>query len=317
MSKIELKKSPVFFDEGPHTYTLNGKELGGVTDIVKWLFPKTYDNIPDSVMDAARERGSFVHKKCEQYDTCGFGDDIDEVKDYVRLKAENGLTTIANEYLVDDGKNIASSIDVVFNKDAKGCYPLADIKTTSKVHRLNVSLQLSIYAYMFERCNKGKKAGALYVLWLPKQQYGDAALIEVERISSAACKEIIKAYLKGEDAAPYREKYFGQVESVNELGMVEEALPAALKDAEDEIVKIEKQLKQISTRRDELKAGLYKLMVENNVKKWESQHLRITRKLDSERETLDAKKVEKEYPDVYANCLRTSKVKGGITITVL
>ena len=317
MSKIELKKSPVIFDEGAHTYTLDGVRLSGVTAIVKWLFPDTYKDIPQAVLDKAAEHGSLIHKKCEQYDSCGFGDDLQEVREYVRLKAENGLTTLENEYLVDDGKNIASSIDVVFDEDEKCCYPLADIKTTSKVHRNNVSLQLSIYAYLFEKCNKNKKAGKLYVIWLPKEQYGQAELMELNRISATDCKKIIKAYLANEDSTPYREKYFGAKENATEIEPIEEALPVHLKDAEDMIIEIENSVKKLEEKKDELKKRLYELMVKHNVKKWQSERLQLIRKLDSTRESVDTAKVKKMYPDVYKECLKVSKVKGSLTINVL
>ena len=312
-----FKQSPVIFDEAAHTYTLDGVRLSGVTAIVKWMFPDTYKDIPQSVLEKAAEHGSLIHKKCEQYDNCGFGDDLPEVRDYVRLKRENGLTTIENEYLVDDGKDIASSIDVVFDKDGSGMYSLADIKTTSKIHKDNVTLQLSIYAYLFEKCNKGKKVGRLFVIWLPKEQYGTAELMELKRIGSADCKKIVKAYVAKEDATPYREKYFGGVEASTEIEPIEEALPATLKDAEDEIIKIETKLKQMEERKKELKEGLYELMVQHNVKKWQSEKLQIIRKLESTRESVDTAKVKKQYPEVYADCLKVSKVKGSITINVL
>ena len=312
-----FKQSPVIFDEAAHTYTLEGVRLSGVTAIVKWMFPDTYKDIPQSVLEKAAEHGSLIHKKCEQYDNCGFGDDLQEVREYVRLKAENGLTTLENEYLVDDGKDIASSIDVVFDKDESGMYSLADIKTTSKIHKDNVTLQLSIYAYLFERCNKGKKVGRLFVIWLPKEQYGKAELMELKRIGSADCKKIVKAYVAKEDATPYREKCFGGVEASTEIEPIEEAMPANLKDAEDEIIKIETQLKQMEERKKELKEGLYELMVQHNVKKWQSKRLQIIRKLESTRESIDTAKVKKQYPEVYAECLKTSKVKGSITINIL
>lgn len=312
-----FKQSPVIFDEAAHTYTLEGVRLSGVTAIVKWMFPDTYKDIPQSVLEKAAEHGSLIHKKCEQYDNCGFGDDLQEVREYVRLKAENGLTTLENEYLVDDGKDIASSIDVVFDKDESGMYSLADIKTTSKIHKDNVTLQLSIYAYLFEKCNKGKKVGRLFVIWLPKEQYGKAELMELKRIGSADCKKIVKAYVAKEDATPYREKYFGGVEASTEIEPIEEAMPANLKDAEDEIIKIETQLKQMEERKKELKEGLYDLMVQHNVKKWQSKRLQIVRKLESTRESIDTAKVKKQYPEVYAECLKVSKVKGSITINIL
>ena len=317
MSKIELKKSPVIFDENAHTYTLDGVRLSGVTAIVKWMFPDTYKDIPQSVLEKAAEHGSLIHKKCEQYDNCGFGDDLPEVKEYVRLKKENGLTTAENEYLVDDGKNIASSIDVVFDEDEKGCYPLADIKTTSKIHKNNVSLQLSIYAYLFEKCNKGKKAGRLFVIWLPKEQYGKAELMELNRISATDCKKIVKAYLAKEDSTPYREKYFGAKGTSTELEPIEEALPVHLKDAEDMIISIENSVKELEAKKEVIKQRLYELMVKHNVKKWQSDRLQLIRKLDSTRETLDSTKLKKNYPEVYQECKKVSAVKGSLTIKVL
>ena len=315
--KIELKKSPVIFDEGAHTYTLDGVRLSGVTAIVKWMFPDTYKDIPQSVLEKAAEHGSLIHKKCEQYDNCGFGDDLPEVKEYVRLKKENGLTTAENEYLVDDGKNIASSIDIVFDEDEKGCYPLADIKTTSKIHKNNVSLQLSIYAYLFEKCNKGKKAGRLFVIWLPKEQYGKAELMELNRISATDCKKIVKAYLAKEDSTPYREKYFGAKGTSTELEPIEEALPVHLKDAEDMIISIENSVKELEAKKEVIKQRLYELMVKHNVKKWQSDRLQLIRKLDSTRETLDSTKLKKNYPEVYQECKKVSAVKGSLTIKVL
>ena len=267
----------------------------------------------------AAAHGSLIHSKCELYDTCGLGDDLPEVQEYIRLKNENSLITEANEYLVDDGKDIASSIDVVFAKGEDGCYPLADIKTTSKIHVNNVTLQLSIYAYLFELCNKRKKAGKLYVIWLPKEKYGKAELMELKRLPTAACKKIIKAYLAKEDSTPYRAKYFGTEKKTEstEIEPIEEALPVSLKDAENEIIKLETAIKELEAKQKEMKAGLLSLMVEHNVKKWSSKRLTITRKLDGVRDSLDTAKLKKEYPDVYAECVKVSPVKGSVTIKVL
>lgn len=318
MKSNDLKESSVIFNETEHTYTLNGKKLGGVTAIVKWLFPDTYTDIPESVLMKAAAHGSLIHSKCELYDTCGLGDDLPEVQEYIRLKKENSLITEANEYLVDDGKDIASSIDVVFSKGEDGCYPLADIKTTSKIHVDNVTLQLSIYAYLFELCNKGKKAGKLYVIWLPKEKYGKAELMPLKRVPTAACKKIIKAYLAKEDSMPYRVKYFGEESVKNtEIEPIEESLPVSLKDIENKIIKLEMDIKTLDAMQKEMKAGLMALMVEHNVKKWSSERLTITRKLDGTRESLDTAKLKKEYPDVYAECVKVSPTKGSITIKVL
>lgn len=313
----KLNESPVIFDNDAHTYTLNGVHLSGVTAIIKWLFPETYQDIPQSVLERAAEHGSLIHKKIEMFDKCGLGTETREVAEYARLKNEHGLTTVANEYLIDDDKHIASSIDIVF-KEEDGVYSLADIKTTSKIHKDNVTLQLSIYAYLFERCNKGKKAGKLYVIWLPREQYGDPELMELQRIPTAGCKAIINAYIKREDdkRAELRSKYFTTSDST-EVELKEEALPASLKDAEDAIISLETEIKALEEKRKELKEGLHNLMIEHGVKKWQSDRLQLIRKLDGTRESVDTARLKKEYPDVYADCRKVSAVKGSITINII
>lgn len=309
---MKLKESKVIFNEEQHTYTLGEKQLSGITSIVKWFFPETYKNVPEDVLREAAKFGSMVHKKCEQFDICGFGDDLKEVQDYARLKKENNLTTLVNEYLVDDGKNFASCIDVVFN-DGSNVFDLADIKTTSQIHVNNVTLQLSIYAYLFEKCNKGKKVGNLYVIWLPKEQYGDATLMQLERISTDDCKLIMEAYLYNEDPTELRKEIFKETE----LAMLEEDLPANLKDVENEIIKLETNLKELEDKRNRLKDGLLALMITHNVKKWQGEHLQLVRKLDTEREALDTAKVKKEHPEIYKSCMKVSKVKGSLTIKII
>ena len=311
----ELYKSPVIFDAKAHTYTLNGTRLSGVTAIVKWLFPDTYADVPKDILEKAAQYGTTVHASCELYDSCGIvSNDIPEVLEYIRLKEEQGFTTLQSEYLVDDGANISSSIDKVFEVDESSCYPLADIKTTSKIHYENVSLQLSIYAYLFELNNPDLKAGRLLCIWLPKKQYGEASVIELNRIPVDGCKEIINAYLAKEDATRLREKWF---KANTEVELIEEALPIEHKAVEEEIIKIETAVKELEAKKEELKKGLYALMVKHNVKKWQSDRLQLIRKLDGVRETLDSTKVKKKYPDIYSDCKKISAVKGSLTIKVL
>src|SRR3990167_8720672 len=51
------------FDAASHTYTLGGKKLPNVTTILKPL--SVYAGVPQSLLDAAAERGNNVHKACE------------------------------------------------------------------------------------------------------------------------------------------------------------------------------------------------------------------------------------------------------------
>ena len=313
MEKETLKKSPVVFDKERHTYELRGSILKGVTPIVKWMFPETYRDIPEEVLNKAAEYGSLIHSKIELADTVGIVDDeCKPLMDYIALKEKYGLTTHSNEFLVDDGFAIASSIDLVFDKNMAGEYPLADIKTTSSIHVNNVTLQLSIYAMLFE-AQTGQKAGELFVVWLPKPQYGEATLMELQRIDSETCNKIVQAYLNGEEKEQF--DYLWNGGTAPEL--VDETLPANLADVEAEIIRIEEQQKAMEERKNELRAGLLKLMEEHGVKKWQSERLVITRKAATTRISIDSAKLKKSYPDIYDECAKISEVKANIMIKVL
>ena len=159
MEKKVLVHSPVVFDAEHHTYELDGQRLSGVTPIVHWLFPDTYKGIPQSVLDEAAKYGTMVHSKCELYDSLGIGD-TEYTIGYAKLLADAGMKVLCSEYLVSDEHRVASCIDKVFDDDSLG-----DIKTTSKVHELLVTIQLSIYAYLYER-QTGRKANKLYLIWI-------------------------------------------------------------------------------------------------------------------------------------------------------
>ena len=307
-----LVMSPVLFDPVKHTYMLDGHQLKGVTPIVKWMFPDTYLAIPDEVLKKAAEYGGLIHEKLEMYDSMGLDDEsCQPLQDYKVLKEKYGIKVLLSEYLVDDGQNIASSIDKVFEKDSDGNYPLADVKTTSQVHVNNVRLQLSIYAWLFEMCNKGEKAGKLYVIWLPKPQYGKADVMELERIPSEVCERIVRAYLDGEDSSQFSDLW--NIGKVKKEGDVEE-LPERYSDVEQELLELLQKEKDIAARKDELKSFLMCEMTAGGVRGWKTDKLSIIKKAGGVRQSVDSKKLKEEYPEAYLECLKNTNFKECIEV---
>lgn len=144
--KIQLKQSPVIFNEVDHTYNYLGSSLSGVTSLLhRTLFANKYSGISQAVLAKAAEYGHNIHEQIELVDTLGVESTTPAVLAYLQMKADLGLTTLANEYLVSDESYIASSIDIIFDD-----LTLADIKTTSRLDMEYLSWQLSIYAYLFE-----------------------------------------------------------------------------------------------------------------------------------------------------------------------
>lgn len=323
MEKQTLNKSKVVFDNHAHRYSIGDKVLKGVTPIIKWIYPETYADVPESVLMKAAEYGSMVHAKCEMADRVGFADpDCPAVLQYQTLKDENNLDVFDNEYLVNYGEELASSIDVVCYDEKNDVWPLADIKTTSKIHVPNVTLQLSIYAYMFELCNDGKKAGDIMCIWLPKPQYGKPKVMKLKRIPMAVCREIIEGYLMGLDYTVIRNKYadiLGAISpaSSTDVAVAEERLPDTYAQIEHSLIVFETRIKEYQQKEKEMKEYLLKAMQDHNVKKWQTERIQIVRKAASVRVTVDSAKLKKNFAEVYEQCKKESKTAESLQIKIL
>ena len=309
-NSFNLPISPVVFESEHHTYNLNGKMLSGVTAIVKWLFPDTYAGIPESVLNKAAEYGTLIHSKCELADGMGI---VDEpiVEDYKRIIKDAGLEVACSEYLVSDEKSIASSIDKVFVDDSLG-----DIKTTSAVHEANVTVQLSIYAYLYE-LQTGRKANKLYLIWLPKPQYGTAMVKELNRIPAEVCQYVIELYVEQGDplmAVSAISRYLPE-NPVHQR--VKGEIPDGVHAVVDELMMVKQQLDELSEREKELKKQLLEAMQGVGEDTWANDLIQITRKAAYERESLDTKLLKANEPDIYENYKKVTKVAESLTYKLL
>lgn len=288
---MKLNQSSVVFRSEGHRYFLNGKELSGITGLIKsQLFADKYANIPQFVLDRAAERGTMVHESIELLDG-GFApaETTPELENYKHIKEENALTTVANEYIVTDNEHFASGIDLVLS-DKEDNIILADIKTTSVLDKEYVMWQLSIYAYFFELQNPRLKVGKLYALWLR----GDKSeLAEVQRIDVDIIKDLLQCEVDGR-------------QFVNPLAKADPKVPAEVKNAEMAVYTLVTQIKELTEKKKQLSDGLLKLMQDNGVKFYKGKYITLSRKAAYTKKSIDNKKLEDEYPEVYAACLKTT-----------
>lgn len=306
---LGLVESPVVFDSEHHTYHLNGNQLSGVTPIIAWLFPDTYKGIPQHVLDEAAKNGSMYHSLCELYDSLGVADEP-MVKEYKKLMEDAGLKVVCSEYLVSDERFIASAIDKVMDDCSLG-----DLKFTSKLHIANVTLQLSIYAYLFEMMNKGKEVPHLYAIWMPKPQYGKPAIKECTRIPAEFCARLVAAYVKAEDPAPYREELDMMGFRFDERKTGE--VPEGVQPLVDELVVVKKQLDMLSEREKQLKQAILTCMESNDEQKWVAENIQISYKEPSVRVSLDVTAIKKNEPELYEKYKKESKIASSIICKLL
>lgn len=301
MKDIKLRESAVVFNTADHTYHLDGRVISGVTPIVKWMFPETYSDIPEDVLARAAEHGKNVHLDCQMADA-GFDPASREAEAYLRMKAERGLETLANEWLVDDGQNIASSIDVVFTN-----YAIADIKATSKIHYDNVTLQLSIYAWLLERMNEGLLVPAAYVIWLPKERYGSPLMTKLERIPADVCERIVGMYLDGDTNEEARALIGKSVAA---------PVPTGLEVLGDEYCRLDAEAKRIKARMDEIKEHLMKEMAVSGDTSYNWDGCTVSYVAEKESVKIDTAKVKADFPEVWSQCQKTEKTKPYVQIKI-
>lgn len=120
------------FDEAEHVYTMAGKRLPSVTQILAPIID--YSGVPAHILAAAANRGVAVHKATELYDadTLDWTTVSDEILPYleawINFRTESGIELVAREVRTyHPGLQYAGTIDVVGRIRGKLC--IADIKS--------------------------------------------------------------------------------------------------------------------------------------------------------------------------------------------
>ena len=295
--KQPLRQSKVIFNEEEHTYKLGKAYLSGITGIIsKYIFPDKYKGIPDSVLMNAAEKGRAIHKDIENYEE-GLPYCLIETKAYISLMAENGISHLASEYIVSDNKRYASAIDKVDDQ-----YNLYDIKTTYTLDEDYISWQLSIYAYLFELQN-GFPCNSLFAIWI---KGSNAKLIPIKKIDG----EIIKEFL---DAAYNETIWFNPLEK--SLSNVESALQRAV-EFETFIHDLEEQKKLLEESYSSVKAQILEEMTKNNVRKWETDNIILTKVEDTVQVSFDSKSFKNDNPELYKKYEKQINKRGYLKITL-
>ena len=306
--KIKLKDSGVIFNAEDHTYLLGDKFLSGITPVLqRQFFPTEFEGIPKHIVDAAAEYGTGVHASCEDFDANWNNDGTVEVQDYIQICHDYNLTHEASEYTVTDGKDYASQIDKVY-RVSDDTFDLGDIKTYGQMTADKLEKarwQLSVYAMLFERQNRGAKVGRLFIIHLRNKQKKSgefdhiAEIIFVNRIPSEICEDLLATDLRGEQFVnPYGipEEYRSQEAIIRELMQTKAA--------------IEEKLNGI-------KAKILRDMELKNVRTWATDTMRLTRKLPTQRSSFNLALFKTDHPEYdYDQYMRVSEVAGSLSIAV-
>lgn len=304
---MELKQSNVLFNEEQHTYTLGDATLSGITSIIHhYIFPDMYSGIAQSVLDKAAERGTHIHHLV-QLSTLGLLPDEDRPEIEPFITATQGIEWLASEYLVSDNQHVASAIDLIGMQDSK--IYLYDVKTTAVLNEEYLRWQLSIYAYLFVRQNKDITLSGLKAIHI---RDGKCNIVDIDPLPEDYVEALLNAYITGAETFDNPLRH----------------IPSELSDLLTQYAANETALAEVDAARaplDEQKKALQEsiaaVLAEKGVNTIDCEQAKVTIGKDSVRQTFDFKKfadsdVYKANTDTFNKYLKTSTVKGRVTITL-
>ena len=287
---IRLNDSGVVFHEDTHRYFLGDKELKGITStLIAKVYPTTYSNVPQSVLDKAAEKGKILHSQIELHDILGDEPSDPRIMLYDQRKAEKGWMTVRGEYIVTDRKNYASPIDIVMC-DKEGNIILADIKTTYDLHTDMVRLQLSIYKWLFELQNPHLKVAGLCAFWMPNRDHSICKVVMLEPVED----EFVGKLLAGEDVTQDE----NWIESL-----------------EREYMELSEKREQAEQRMNEIKNIILERMEKDGIKSARGNMATYTYVAPAQSRKFDSKSFKSDHQDLYDQYSKMTMTKASLRIT--
>lgn len=142
------------FDEENHIYRLDGTILPSVSEIIKPVHEKIYEDINLHTLKTAADRGTRVHRAIEFWNKYGFQNVDEDCKGYfdayIKFRNEHQNWKLLNSELRTYHKNLlyGMTIDEVY-KTEKGII-INDIKSTSQAYLDAWAVQLGGYKAGYE-----------------------------------------------------------------------------------------------------------------------------------------------------------------------
>lgn len=278
-----------YFDD-IHEYLVDGVLVPSVSTLVAYATGDIYKDVPRHILEASAEYGTKVHEAIETFETGGIVD-----SEFYPLIAE------WTEIVEKNNINVFSMEEIVYTKDYAGRYDmlatvdneesLIDIKTTTKLHERNLSIQMGLYTHAMGRTIP------CYCLWIPKN--GDMRFVPVTPISPEECEELVNAYKM--HLEPPRETK--ALEGINIYTPEETAKLRRFYALKNEIESIEKEAKKRAIS----------FMEEKGIKSFDNEDFKITYIPETTKKVVDTDRMKLD--GIYDDYTKETKVKATVRIT--
>ena len=282
-----------FQDKG-HIYTVNGDIASiSVTELLaKHGLAPDYSGVSKAKLKESANKGKAIHKDLENVlNEAHYEPTTEQGKQFKQWVAENLDCGVGEQLLgyEKDGMVIAGTADVMgITKDRT--LIIGDHKTTAKLNREYVSWQVSLLDYFARKLGDEKVNGKMTVERLEKVEDS-----EIERLLDCEYNNTI-----------YERSCL----------VIDAELEKQYMQAEANFMAIEKQAKAAQDERDRLRGELLKLFEAQGIKSWDNGKVLVTYIPPTDRLSVDSKKLKDNYPMVYSECQKLTKVKSQIRVTI-
>lgn len=159
----------LIFFESDHSYEVDGLKLPSVSEIIRFLSREIYANATQFQLDHAADRGTRVHRACENIDRYGSCEADAEVEPYVMayiefLKKHKPEWKLIETSMCDLDRGFAGTLDRYGMIGDK--HVIVDLKSNSSIKPVLVTSQLNGYAQLARK--NGYQVDAIASLHLKK-----------------------------------------------------------------------------------------------------------------------------------------------------
>ena len=256
--------------------------------------------------ELAQEKVGIVKSEFKGNEYTHFGNVLEpQIRDYINLMNE---THFVEKTLIDNERNIRSNVDGYDSQHGL----LLEIKTHGKNPTLKVyEAQMQLYMW---HLNISEGWLALYERPDDFDTEFDSERLKIKVVERD--DEYIQKILDAIETFWIRCEYLKENPKMTErefynAGQNEVAVLA------DKVQKMEMQLvqfKELEKQYKEAKKKLHDAMEAYDIKKFETDHVVITRILPGERKSLDSKKLKEDHPEIAEQYQKITKTKGSVRI---
>lgn len=289
-----LEKLGIKFVPETHKYYKEDREIVSANGMIDKVLGNVFKQ--DTLyMRQARDKGTVIHKVISDFIRYNITPDFPmiEFENFIWLSNTNNLTWDLSEQIVYaniEGMEYCGTLDLY----ASCREEISDIKTGSTKQLKKWQIQLSLYAQALQQ-TFGLKVSRGSILWLHEEK----------------CEYIPITLLSKEEIVAFLKRYYSDDTNIQAEEMSLQCLNSnAIQELDETLTAIEVMENKVKVTKEKI----LQEMKERNITQIKLGKRIISYVAPTTRESVDIKKLRDNYPKIWNECKRESKVGASIRI---